>query len=292
MAIHDDLGNRMKSYYETVPKTKLMRKCPVIVRIDGKAFHTFTRNFQKPFDDILIQTMQETTKQLCADIMGCVLGYTQSDEISLLLIDYDTIEKQAYFDYEIQKMCSVISSSATLAFNKYFTKFATEFLYHHTEETNAGNSLHKYKMALQHAMNKGATFDCRVFNIPKEEVTNYFLWRQLDAMRNSVQMVARANFTTKELHKKNTEEIKKMLLDEKSVNWNNINPVYQKGSCVKKCLYITDNEGKLIKFPDNVAEKSLVLYNDCKLKRKWEINQNIPIFKNEGRNYIETLVQV
>ena len=93
MAVHDDLGNRMKTFYEQIPKTKLMRRTPVIIRIDGKAFHTFTKGFQKPFDEVLMKTMQETTKYLCENIQGCVLGYTQSDEITLVLIDYQRLAK-------------------------------------------------------------------------------------------------------------------------------------------------------------------------------------------------------
>lgn len=122
MAVHDDLGNRMKEYYENIPKTKLMRRCPVILRIDGKAFHTFTRGFQKPFDEVLIKAMQETMKYLCENIQGCVLGYTQSDEITLVLVDYKKFTSQAWFDYEVQKMCSIAASMATMAFNNFLKR--------------------------------------------------------------------------------------------------------------------------------------------------------------------------
>ena len=87
MAVKDALGNRMKSYYENISKTQLIRKTPVALRIDGKAFHTFTRNLKKPFDDILMKSMQDTMKYLCANIQGCVFGYTQSDEITLILFE-------------------------------------------------------------------------------------------------------------------------------------------------------------------------------------------------------------
>ena len=120
MPINDELGTRMKTFYEQIPKTKLTRRTPVIIRIDGKAFHTFTRGFKKPFDEVLIQTMQETTKYLCENVQGCVLGYTQSDEVSLVLVDYQRFETSAWFDYEIQKMCSIAASMATMAFNKCF----------------------------------------------------------------------------------------------------------------------------------------------------------------------------
>ena len=116
----DDLGNRMKSYYEQIPKTKLMRRCPVICRLDGRSFHSFTKGFKRPFDDVLIQTMQQTAKYLCENIQGAVIAYTQSDEISLVLIDYQSLEASAWFDYEVQKMCSIAAGMATLAFNRFF----------------------------------------------------------------------------------------------------------------------------------------------------------------------------
>ena len=120
MPVHDDLGTRMKTFYEEVPKHKLYRRTPVAIRIDGKAFHTFTKGFKKPFDSILMTAMQNTMKYLCENIQGCVLGYTQSDEITLILVDYQTLTTDAWFDYEIQKICSVSASMATMAFNKFF----------------------------------------------------------------------------------------------------------------------------------------------------------------------------
>ena len=120
MAFNDELGNRMKQNYETISKTRLIRRTPVAIRIDGKSFHTWAKGFKKPFDDILIKSMQETMKYLCENIQGCVLGYTQSDEITLILQDYKTFETQAWFDYEVQKMCSVSASMATMKFNKIF----------------------------------------------------------------------------------------------------------------------------------------------------------------------------
>ena len=124
--VHDDLGTRMKEFYEQVPKTRLVRRMPVAIRIDGKAFHTFTRGFHKPFDNILIKTMQETTKYLCENIQNCVFGFTQSDEITLILIDYQKLTSSAWFDYEVQKLCSISASMATMAFNKFFSKNVSE----------------------------------------------------------------------------------------------------------------------------------------------------------------------
>lgn len=196
MPTRDDLGTRMKTFYEEIPKTKLMRRCPVTIRIDGKAFHTFTRGFQKPFDEILIEAMQKTMKYLCENIQGCVLGYTQSDEITLILIDYKKLNSSAWFDYEVQKMCSIAASMATMAFNKYFMFEFEEFnrwIYEGTPTENEKQLNDVYYKA----MLEGAMFDCRCFNIPKEEVTNLIYWRQLNAFRNSIQMLGQANFSHK-----------------------------------------------------------------------------------------------
>lgn len=127
MPVHDDLGCRMKTFYEQIPKTRLMRRCPVVIRCDGRSFHTFTKKFQKPFDEVLIKTMQETMKYLCENIQGCVLGYTQSDEITLILIDYKKITSSAFFDYEVQKICSITASMATMAFNKFLKENIDEY---------------------------------------------------------------------------------------------------------------------------------------------------------------------
>lgn len=273
----DDLGTRMKTFYEQIPKTKLMRRTPVIIRIDGKAFHTFTKGLKRPFDEVLIKTMQETTKYLCENIQGCVLGYTQSDEISLVLVDYKRFGTSAWFDYEIQKMCSIAASMATMAFNKFFYKNIDD--YSNTEEVLSivysddkvnKEETRRYLSALQKALNKGAMFDARVFNIPKEEVTNCLYWRQLDASRNSIQMVGQAYFSHKELQNKSCNDIQDMLMTQKGINWNDL-PTYQKrGSCVVKETY-----------SENDSERS-----------RWVIDKDIPIFKGNSRDYIEKLIMV
>ena len=117
----DSLGDRMKRY-EYVSRNYLTRRVPVIIRIDGKAFHTFTKGMRKPFDRVLMSAMQETMRFLCANIQGCVFGYTQSDEITLVLTDYASIRTDAWFGYNVQKMCSIAASMATLAFNKAFAE--------------------------------------------------------------------------------------------------------------------------------------------------------------------------
>ena len=280
MPVHDDLGNRMKTFYEQIPKTKLMRRTPVICRIDGKAFHTYTRGFQKPFDEVLIKTMQETTKYLCENVQGCVLGYTQSDEISLVLVDYKRFETSAWFDYEIQKMCSIAASMATMAFNKFFENNVDDYRFSKWDGVSKyEEGTEEYIKTLLKAVEKGAMFDARVFNIPKEEVTNCIYWRQLDASRNSIQMVGQANFSHKELQNKSCNDIQDMLMLQKNINWNDF-PTYQKrGTCVVKEYYVEENPN----------EKG----NNTEIERsRWIIDKNIPIFKAEGREYIDRLVMV
>ena len=121
----DSLGDRMKEY-EYVSRTHLPRRIPVIIRLDGKAFHTFTRGLEKPFDHVMVETMQKTMKYLCENIQGCVLGYTQSDEITLVLTDYENIKTDAWFTYNIQKMASISASMATLAFNRFFDEYCSD----------------------------------------------------------------------------------------------------------------------------------------------------------------------
>ena len=118
----NELTNRMKNYYENRSKTYLMRRTPVIVRIDGKAFHTFTKGMKKPFDDIVTKSMQDTMLYLCEHMQGAVFGYTQSDEITIVLVDYKNLDSQALYDYSVQKLCSITASMATFAFNKAFAK--------------------------------------------------------------------------------------------------------------------------------------------------------------------------
>lgn len=252
MPVSDELGLRMKEYYEMRSRTSLMRRCPVAIRIDGKAFHTFTRGFDKPFDEVLGNAMAKTMLYLCENIQGCVLGYTQSDEITLILIDYKKLTSDAWFDYEVQKVCSIAASMATMAFNKYFDEEYLDRLAD-TGEANAAHDLSR---------RKGAMFDARCFNIPKEEVCNLIYWRQLDATRNSIQMVAQANFSHKELQGLNCNLLQDKLLTEKDINWNDYEVRWKRGvSCVR------DADG-------------------------WKIDYNMPILKGEDRKYVDDLIYI
>lgn len=279
MPVHDDLGTRMKEFYEGVPKTKLMRRVPVAIRIDGKAFHTFTRGFQKPFDSILMTSMQETMKYLCENIQGCVFGYTQSDEITLILIDYQKFTSSAWFDYEVQKVCSIAASMATMAFNKFFTKNVNYFEMTHEHD----DTINEYCTTLVNAAEKGATFDARCFNIPKEEVANLVYWRQLDAMRNSVQMVGQANFSHKELQNKSCNEIQDMLVAQKAINWNFYPEDCKRGAA---CIKLPPKE-EVIDVPTATEKPLRVVVN----RSSWLIDKQMPILK-ENWDYINKYIYV
>ena len=239
MPVHDELGKRMKTYYEQIPQSKLMRRCPVCIRIDGKAFHSYTRGFQKPFDSILVKTMQDTMKYLCENIQGCVLGYTQSDEITLILVDYKRLNSSAWFDYEVQKICSIAASMATMAFNKCFADNVVNFC-SNAKELLSNEEFDKIFGIYGSKVGK-AMFDARCFNIPKEEVTNLIYWRQLDATRNSIQMVGRSKFSHKQLENKSCSDIQDMLMNEYQINWNNIPTYLKRGSC---CIKDTAEDGR------------------------------------------------
>jgi tRNA(His) 5'-end guanylyltransferase len=241
MPVNDQLGTRMKEFYEQIPKYKLTRRTPVIIRIDGKAFHTFTRGFARPFDEVLGNAMVRTMEYLCNNIQGCIFGYVQSDEISLALSDYRKLNSDAWFDYEVQKMCSIAASMATMAFNRYFGEETREYFLRNVDgakkvgdevdymyKTEAACQLYK---AYRKALEKGAMFDARVFNIPKEEVANCIYWRQLDAARNSVQMVGQAYFSHNELHCKTCNMIQDMLHEQKGINWNDYPTRWKRGVC-------------------------------------------------------------
>ena len=276
--INDSLGDRMKNY-ENITRNYLTSKLPVIIRIDGKAFHSFTHGFKKPFDDILVKSMQDTMKYLCENIQGCVLGYTQSDEITLVLVDYQNRDSCAWFDNNIQKMVSVSASMATIAFNKAFTNAFNEWGTNNLPDWDIGGTngpvdkiLLKLCQIYATAQEKGAMFDSRVFTIPKEEVVNCLIWRQQDATRNSIQSVGQANFSHKQLQNKNCNDIQDMLMIEKGINWNDYPTTLKRGSC---CIKVPH------RFNEGTEQETI--------RNKWTIDNDIPIF-TQNKDYINKLV--
>lgn len=229
----NSLGDRMKKY-EAVSKTELVSRMPVVLRVDGKSFHTLTRGFEKPFDDVLIEAMQKTMKYLCENVQNCEFGYMQSDEITLVLVDYKALNTSSFFNNEVQKICSIVASMTTMAFNKLFAKCVDEYEldatnYYGTLLTSAEQRIEHYKKAIE----KGAMFDCRCFNVPKEDVANVVYWRQLDAMRNSVQMVGQSIWSHEFLQGKSCEDIKGLLRANKTP-WEEYPTYCQRGSACYK----------------------------------------------------------
>lgn len=278
------LGDRMKNNYENVNRFYLTRRMPVIIRVDMRAGHTFTKGMNKPFDDVFVKTMQDTMKYLCENIHGCVLGYTQSDEISLVLTDYAELTTDAWFGNNLQKMCSVSASMATLAFNKFFSGRVQEFMYDCCDEfcdDVLPEKQNDYELAHNVYFKKfnAAMFDSRVFTIPKEEVCNYFIWRQQDSTRNSIQSVGQANFSQKELHGKSCNNIQDMLMIQKGINWNDYATTLKRGSC---CIKVDDG---LTEYDET---GNICGYTQ---RSKWIIDNEIPIF-SQDRNYIEKLINV
>lgn len=270
----DSLGDRMKSY-ENITRTYLPSRMPIIIRIDGKAFHTFTKGFKKPFDDVLMRAMKETAAVLCRDIEGVKVAYTQSDEISLLITNNDTWETQPWFGNNLQKMASVAASIATLAFNRAFWH-EVNMLNNDYLNMEGTELLNVYC----HACEKGATFDARVFVLPADEVCNYFWWRQADAQRNSIQACGQFYFSHKELQHKSSKDIREKLLLEKNFDWNALPNNKKYGVCIVKKPQTVKTE---VDF--NTSEFTKI----C--KNKWVVDENIPLFF-ENRNYINQYLKI
>ncbi len=205
----DEISDRMKSY-ERCLDTRIVPHIPTILRIDGKAFHTYTKKCTRPFDTQLMSCFWEAVIGLYNEL-HYDLVYGQSDEISILFYRPDTFSQEE-FDGRLFKLSSIASSVITAHFNKASVDF------------DFGNRL--------------AFFDCRVFQLPRNEVVNYFIWRQQDATRNSIQMLGNAHFSHKQLHKKNTSTVQDMIFKEKGINWDSVPTVWKRGWCCDKELKI------------------------------------------------------
>lgn len=232
------LDDRMKEY-ENVNRTYLSRRSPAIIRVDGKAFHTLTKHMVKPWDSHFKICMLYAAQRLCEHIQGAKLAFWQSDEISVLFTDYDTLETDAWFKKNVQKIASVSASIATAYFNQMYGRVFGKPEDYHTL----------------------ALFDSRCFVLPLAEVCNYFVWRQRDATTNSINMLGQANFSHKELHGLNTDEVQNKLFTEKGINWNDEETWKKRGACV------------------------------IEANGHWIIDEEIPIFSKQ-REYIEKLVNI
>ena len=255
MTNKDTLGDRMKGY-EGVWKQTLPNRMPVIIRVDGKAFHTYTRGCKKPYDKNLIEVMNETAIKLCKSISTVQMAYVQSDEISLLLHPYKKLQSQAWFDNQIQKMVSISAATASVE----FTMNSWRIWRPENEEMWNIDDLTNYQ--------KDAYFDSRVFVLPEHEVVNYFIWRQQDATRNSVQMLARALYSHKECTDKNNSELQEMCF-QKGRNWNDEPTSFKRGRCIVKEEFEHQNV----------------------MRKRWIVDENIPVF-TQNRDYIEKYLEV
>lgn len=207
--------------------------------------------------------------------------YQQSDEITLLLVDYDDPRTDSFFKYRIDKLCSITASMATMAFNKVFHNNVGDYCTYTYEMEDDSHEDYEYTLSL--AANKGAMFDARCFNLPQDEVTNNFYWRQLDAMRNSAQMVGQANFSYRELQHKSCKDIKDMLLQQKGINWDDL-PTYQKrGSCCVRNKIVIESDGVMT---------TAQLRDTSKSENEWIIDTDIPVFLGKDREYIDRFVYV
>ena len=255
MSSKDSLGDRMKSYEDSY-RFSLPVRLPVIVRVDGKAFHTYTKNCKRPVDPGLVECMNLTAMELCKTMQGCQLAYVQSDEISLLLTNFQTVDTQSWFENNLQKMVSVAASIAGVTFTT------------NSEEIwGYGGDMGDYPIQ------KPAYFDARAFVLPKEEVCNYFLWRQLDATRNSVQMLARSIYSHRQLEGKNNSQLQEMIF-EAGTNWDKCPVPQKRGRCIVKTK--TEKEAFNPKTKETVKT----------LRSEWVVDNEIPIF-SQDRRYID-----
>lgn len=219
----DSLFDRMKKY-EDVSQTRLTPRLPIILRVDGKAFHTYTKGMvDRPFNRMMIHVMEKTAIELCREIQGAELAYVQSDEISILINSYKNINSEAWFDNQVQKMVSVASGIASATFTANSWKiWATESATIFPDDI------------------RPAYFDGRAFVMPESDVNNYFVWRQQDAIRNSISSHARLFFTQKECNGKNGLVLREMC-ETAGHSWDSRPKSQQRGRCIKKVIELETN---------------------------------------------------
>jgi tRNA(His) 5'-end guanylyltransferase len=273
--MNDALGNRIKSQYEDRTRYLLPRRTYTILRLDGKAFHTYTRGLKRPFDSGLIADMDSAIVSMLCELQGAVFAYTQSDEISVLLTDFEKENTSAWFDGNLQKMISVSASVMTAEFNKYR-------IIRHQSEVFAGLTRLNVLVGggnafVQQYPAKSAYFDCRAFTVPdRVEVMNYFRWRQQDCIRNSVSMVAQSHFSHKELHGKSQSDMHDMLHD-KGVNWStDFTDGEKNGRVLLKEQYRADNLCSEINLSDGKPAEPI-------MRTRWVARGAWVFTKDEGK---------
>lgn len=274
MPVNDSLGDRMKEY-ESRNQYYLQRRTPVCIRVDMRAGHTFTKGFVRPFDEVFGNAMVKTMEYCAKNIGNCVFSYCQSDEITFILVDYKELETDAWFGYRTDKLCSIAASMATMAFNKYFADEAWNYIFNAGISEQIEKQIDIYKKAIE----KGAMFDARCFNIPKEEVTNLVYWRQLDATRNSIQMVGQANFSHSELQGCSCNMIQDMLHERRRINWNDYPTRWKRGVA---CYKVVENFVETEPSEGWASDKEIP-----KMRSYWKTDYEMPILRGGDRNYVD-----
>lgn len=247
----DSLGDRMKADYEDRTRYELPRRTYTMIRVDGKAFHTLTKEYERPFSRHFMQAMDQTAQAMCAEIVGARLAFVQSDEISILLTDFDTPQTQAWFGGNLQKIVSVSAALATAHFNANIVESSAPMT---------------------------SLFDSRVWTIPMPiEVENYLIWRQQDATRNSINMVAQSLYSHKELHGVKLEQTQELIF-QKGINWNNYPVGCKRGRLIVRESYLTPRTG-----PDESVEPAV--------RSRWSVTEKTPIF-TQDRSVLRSLIPI
>lgn len=263
---HDSLGDRMK-LYENSFRHYLPRRMPVVIRVDGTHFHSYTKGCAKPFDKGLVETMDLTALYLCKNIQNAVFAYVQSDEISILLVNFKELDTQSWFDNNLQKMVSVAASMASVIFSMNSYK-----IWEPKEIDPSADP------ASPCDFNEPAFFDARAFILPKEEVNNYFVWRQQDATRNSVQMLARSLYSHKECTDKNNSDLQEMIFA-KGQNWNDLPTSQKRGRCIVKSKELKSSynplTGLMVEAP----------------RSDWTVSNEIPVF-SQDKEFVNSYLEV
>jgi tRNA(His) guanylyltransferase len=267
--MNDPLGDRIKNNYEDRTRYMLPRRTYTIIRLDGKAFHTYTKGLEKPFDLGLIEDFDKAVLNIMPQIQGAQCAYVQSDEISILVTDFEKENTSAWFDGNVQKIVSVSASLMTAEFNFLRTRRCNPYI-ESCDTKPHGNDL--------------AFFDARVFTIPDWiEVYNYFVWRNNDCSRNSLRMMAQSLYSHKELDGQTCSQMSAMIYD-KGVDWENYDMGLKNGRLIYKEEYIEPDNSELAKI---VKGKSLIL-NPVVRRTRWAI-KSAPIFTKEP-NVIKQLI--
>jgi len=265
----DPIGSRMKEKYEAPFRTIVPQRTFLIVRVDGRSFHTYTRSSEKPYDRRIADAMDAGAFAVCSEMMGCRFAYGQSDEYSFLATDFESFQSETWFNGNVQKIASIAASIFTAAFN--LARIGQEFGQGGNADTAQLKRLAK------------ATFDARVFVIPsRTEVENYFVWRQQDASRNSLNMLASCHYSHKELQHASFSD-RHELLHKKGVNWNDCPADQKRGRVIRRL-----EKKRLVSY---VHKRTHERREEEITETSWELDGEIPVF-SQDRTYLAGLIPI